>query len=93
MKLLFTPVSIVSGLIAGMTGRKLFERVWALIDEAAPPRPDQRGVAWSKLLAALVIEGALFRLVKGAVDHAARGWFAGLTGRWPGTETTESRRK
>lgn len=86
MKLLFTPVSIISGLFAGLVSKKLFERMWAVIDEREPPQPDQRGVPWPKLIAALVIEGAVFRLVKGAVDHAARGWFAGLTGRWPGTE-------
>jgi Protein of unknown function (DUF4235) len=85
MKLLFRPVSIVSGLLAGLVGKKLFERVWALVDEKDPPQPDQRGVSWPKLVAALMIEGAVFRLVKGAVDHVARGWFAGLTGRWPGT--------
>jgi len=85
-KLFFTPVSIVSGLFAGLISKKLFERVWALVDREDPPQADQRGVPWLKLIAALAIEGAVFRTVKGAVNHAARSWFAGLTGRWPGTD-------
>jgi hypothetical protein len=90
MKLLFTPVSIVSGLLAGVAAKKLFKGVWALFDEQEPPKPDRRGVPWPKLVAALVIEGAVFRVVKGAVDHAARDLFASFTGKWPGTEAEES---
>jgi hypothetical protein len=93
MKLFFIPVSMISRLLAGLAGKKLFERVWAVVDETDPPKPDQRGVSWLKLVAALAIEGAVFRLVKGAVDHAARGWFAGLTGKWPGTEAAKPRSK
>jgi hypothetical protein len=93
MKLLFIPIGIVSRLLAALAGKKLFERVWAVVDEKDPPKPDQRGVSWPKLVAALAIEGAVFSLVKGAVDHAARGWFAGLTGRWPGAKSPESHSK
>jgi hypothetical protein len=34
----------------------------------------------------LLIEGALFRLVGGLVDHYARRGFATLTGGWAGEE-------
>lgn len=84
MKLLFAPVSFLAGRIAGVTGRKLADRIWSLIDDRRPPKPDQRAPSWGKLAAALVIEGAVFRLVSGVADQAARRWFAGLTGRWPG---------
>ncbi len=39
-----------------------------------------------KLIAALAIEGAIFRVVKGLTDHGARRGFASLTGRWPGED-------
>ena len=42
MKILFIPVSIVTGLIAGIVARKAFERVWSVIDEEEPPAPDHR---------------------------------------------------
>ena len=89
MKLIFTPFSIVLGLIAGLIGKKVFEQVWGLIDEEEPPSPEHREFRWPKLVAALVLEGAIFRLVKGLVDHGARSSFANLTGRWPGEEAPE----
>jgi hypothetical protein len=92
MKLLFAPISIVSGLIAGLLGRKAFARLWAVLDEDEPPKPERRGVSWPKLVGALALEGAVFRLVKGAVDHASRGGFAKLTGKWPGEEAAEPER-
>jgi hypothetical protein len=89
MKLLFTPVSIAAGLLAGLTAQKVFERLWGLIDDEEPPSPEHREFSWPKLLAALAIEGAVFRLVKGLTDHGARGAFARATGRWPGEERPE----
>jgi hypothetical protein len=89
MKLLFTPVSIAAGLLAGLTAQKVFERLWSLIDDEEPPSPEHREFSWPKLLAALAIEGAVFRLVKGLTDHGARRAFAKGTGRWPGEERPE----
>jgi hypothetical protein len=86
MKLLFAPISIVSGLIAGLLGRKAFARLWAIVDKEEPPKPEHRRVSWAKLAGALALEGAVFRLVKGAVDHGSREGFAKLTGKWPGEE-------
>ncbi|HET8956434.1 MAG TPA: DUF4235 domain-containing protein [Solirubrobacterales bacterium] len=89
MKFIFAPIGIVLGLIAGMIGSKIFERIWALIDEEEPPKPEHREFSWPKLVAALLIEGAIFRLVKGLVDHGTRTSFAKLTGSWPGEERPE----
>jgi hypothetical protein len=88
-RVLFAPVSIVAGLIAGLAGRKLFESAWGLIDDEEPPDAEHRRIEWPKLIAALVIEGAIFRLVKGLVDHGARSGFARSTGVWPGEEAPE----
>ncbi|HEU4706980.1 MAG TPA: hypothetical protein VFS64_07335 [Solirubrobacterales bacterium] len=38
---------------------------------------------------ALALEGAIFRLAKGLVDHGTRSSFAKLTGFWPGEEAPE----
>jgi Protein of unknown function (DUF4235) len=88
-RLLFAPVSIVAGLIAGLLGRKLFESAWGLVDDQEPPDAEYREVEWPKLVAALAIEGAIFRLVKGLVDHGARRTFERATGAWPGEEVPE----
>jgi len=86
MKLLFAPVGIGAGLLAGFAAQKAFEALWGVFDDEEAPEPDQREIPWPKLIAALAIEGAVFRIVKGAVDHSARSGFASLTGRWPGEE-------
>jgi hypothetical protein len=89
MKLLFAPLSIVVGLLAGLLGKKIFEQVWGLIDDQEPPEPKHRRVEYPKLGQALLLEGAIFRLVRGFVDHGLRHLFQRLTGSWPGEEEPE----
>jgi hypothetical protein len=90
VKLVFTPFSIVLGLLAGIVGQKVFEKIWGLVDDEEAPSPQHREFSWPKLIAALVVEGAIFRLVKGLTDHGARTGFAKLTGTWPGEERPEA---
>jgi hypothetical protein len=89
VKIVFTPVSIILGLIAGIIGQKIFEKLWGLVDHQEPPSPEHREFSWPKLVAALLVEGAIFRLVKGLTDHGARRTFAKATGAWPGEEAPE----
>lgn len=86
MKVLFVPIGIVAGLIAGFAAQKGFERLWAIVDDEEPPEVEDRRVSYPKLAAALLLEGAIFRLVKGMVDRGARLGFASATGRWPGED-------
>lgn len=90
MKLLFAPIGILAGLLAGFAAQKGFERVWAIIDEEQAPEAEDREVSYPKLALALLLEGAIFRLVKGMTDRGARLGFASITGRWPGEEQAES---
>jgi Protein of unknown function (DUF4235) len=89
VKLIFAPIGIVAGLLAGFAAQKGFDRLWGLFDDEEPPEPDQRDISYPKLLAALIVEGAVFRVTKGMVDHAVRGGFARTTGRWPGEEAPD----
>lgn len=86
MKIFFAPVGIVAGLLAGFVAQKAFERVWAVIDDEDPPEPERRDVPALKLVAALALEGAIFRVAKGFADRGARSGFTALTGRWPGED-------
>jgi Protein of unknown function (DUF4235) len=88
-KLMFIPVSVAGGLLAGFIAKKAFEASWSLIDDQEPPESEHREVEWLKLIAALALEGAIFRAVRGAGDHLARGAFARATGSWPGEERPE----
>ena len=49
MKLLFIPVSIAGGLIAGFVSKKIFDQLWGLVDEEEPPDSKHRDIDWRKL--------------------------------------------
>ena len=90
MKIVFLPVSIIVGLAAGQLSKKLFDFIWSRFDDEEAPRPKHREIDIPKLLIALVIEGAIFRVVKGLVDHSTRRGFEKATGTWPGEEQPEA---
>ena len=91
MSAVFKPIGILSGLLAGLLGKQLFELVWRLLDDQPPPEPKHRRLALGKLAAALVLEGAIFRLLRGFAEHGARHGFSALTGQRPGEESSRSR--
>ena len=84
MKFLFLPFSILTGILAGLIGRKLFDQVWGIFDEEEPPDSKHLEISWPKLLLAGALQGAIFRAVKEATDHASRRAFYRTTGTWPG---------
>ena len=88
-KVTFLPISIGSGLLAGLIGKKLFGVLWGVIDDEEAPKAEHRDISGIKLVVALLIEGALFALIRGLVDHGSRHAFARVTGSWPGDERPE----
>ena len=88
-KLLFIPFSIVGGLIAGFVSKKIFDLLWSQITDEEAPEGAHRDVEWRKLLLAAALQGAIFRVVKSAVDHGTRRAFYNATGAWPGEERPE----
>lgn len=89
MKAIFTPIGIGVGLAAGILARKLFDALWGVIDDEEAPNPKHREINYAKLVAALLVEGAIVRVVRGFVDHGLRHGFARTTGTWPGEERPE----
>jgi Protein of unknown function (DUF4235) len=89
MKIAFMPIGILAGLLAGQISKKIFDFIWSRFDEEEAPRPKHREIELVKLVPALLIEGALFRVVRGLVDHGTRHGFARVTGSWPGEERPE----
>jgi Protein of unknown function (DUF4235) len=89
VKFLFMPISILSGLLAGFVGKKLFEGIWGAFDEEEPPESKHLEISWMKLLLAGAIQGAIFRAVREVADHGSRRAFMRVTGTWPGEERPE----
>ena len=89
MSLTFKPIGILSGLLAGLIGKRIFDLIWGVVDKEDAPEPKYREIALGKLVLALLLQGAIFRVLRGLADHAARHGFARLTGEWPGGEAPE----
>lgn len=88
-KLLFIPFSVIAGIIAGALSKKTFETLWGVLDDHEAPEPKHRDISLKKLIPALVLQGAIFRAIRGLFDHGARQAFQRLTGSWPGDEQPE----
>jgi len=88
-KLVFLPVSVAGGIVAGMVGKKTFEVLWGALDDEEAPDPKHREISFKKLVLALLLEGAIFRAARGLLDHGTRHAFSRLTGSWPGEERPE----
>lgn len=84
-KVAYKPLGLVLGAGAGLVSGLVFKQVWKFIerDRDAPNATDEdRG--WGEILAAAAIQGAIFALVKAAVDRAGARGVQRLTGDWPG---------
>jgi hypothetical protein len=88
IKLLYKPMTIVVSVLSGMLAGAIFKRVWraAAGEEKAPTATDVRH-GWSAVLTAAALEGAIFALVRAAVDRAAAEGTRKLTGVWPGDDS------
>ena len=88
IKILYKPVSILVSVVGGMLAGAIFKRVWktAAGQEEAPKATDAQ-YGWRQVLIAAALQGAIFALVKAAVDRAAAVGTRRLTGVWPGEDS------
>lgn len=89
MKLLYKPFGIILGLIAGFAGRKAFDVVWGKIDDSDPPKATTELAPWAKVLGAAALQGAIFAVVRAAVNRAGAKSYEHLTGVWPGEKVPD----
>jgi hypothetical protein len=85
VKVAYKPVGLLLGAGAGLVSGLVFKQVWKLVghDDDAPDAVDEdRG--WGEILAAAALQGAIFALVKAAVDRAGATGVRKATGQWPG---------
>jgi hypothetical protein len=83
-KLWYKPVGLALGALAGAAAGFAFKQVWQLVagEEDAPDATDEeRG--WGEVLAAAALQGAIFAVVKAAVDRGGAAGVRRVTGRWP----------
>ena len=83
-KVAYKPVGILMGIAAGALAGVVLKQVWKLAagDGDAPNATDEdRG--WGEILAAAALQGAIFAIVKAAVDRGGATGVRKLTGDWP----------
>ena len=86
-KLAWKAVSLMVGMLGGAAAGAIFKHVWKIArhEDDAPEATDaSRG--WAEILLAAAIQGAIFGLVKAALDRGAAVSAQKLTGTWPGED-------
>jgi hypothetical protein len=83
-KLAYKPVGLLLGIGAGAVAGIVTKKIWQLAsgDDDTPNATDEeRG--WGEILIAAALQGAIFALVKAAVDRGGASGVRKLTGQWP----------
>ena len=86
IKLLYQPVGMLVS-PSRAVARAIFKKVWKIAageDEAPNAADERRG--WREILLAAALQGAIFAVVKAAIDRSAAEGTRQLTGVWPGDE-------
>jgi hypothetical protein len=83
MTLLYKPFALIAGLIAGRIGRSVFRRLWARIDDAAPPEPSSGQGTMIKAVSAQALQAGVMAGVAAMVDRLFARGFHHLVGVWP----------
>lgn len=84
-RVLYKPVGLVLGLGGGVLAGAVFKRTWRMLghDDDAPDAMDQDRT-WREVLVAAAVQGAVFAVVKAAVERSGAAATRRLTGTWPG---------
>lgn len=83
-KVAYKPVGVLLGITAGMLAGVVFRQIWKVTagDGEAPSATDEDR-RWGEILAAAALQGAIFAVVRAAVDRGGAVGVRRLTGRWP----------
>ncbi len=87
MKLPFKLVSVLVSMLGGMAAGAIFKQVWRVARrENDAPEATDAGRGWGEILLAAAIQGAIFAVVKAALERGAAVGTQKLTGTWPGRD-------
>ena len=91
IKLMYKPISLLVSVLGGILAGAIFKRIWKLAahEDDAPKATDaERG--WWEILSAAALQGAVYAVVKAAMDRGAAEGTHKLTGVWPGEHGEEA---
>jgi predicted metal-dependent enzyme (double-stranded beta helix superfamily) len=83
-KLAYKPVGMIAGVGAGLLAGLVFKQVWrGLAGEDPAPQAIDQDRGWAEVLLAATLQGAIFGLVRAAVDRGGAVAVRRATGDWP----------
>ncbi len=86
MKLLYKPLGLLVSVLGGILAGVVFKQVWKVVSGGEDaPEATSREYGTKEVLIAAAVQGALFGVVKAAVDRAGARGFKKVTGVDPGT--------
>ncbi len=84
-KLLYRPLGLLFGVLGGLAASAVFGQVWKLITGTKEaPTATQKDRGWGEVLLAATVQGAIFGLVKAAIDRGGATGYEKIAGEWPG---------
>jgi hypothetical protein len=84
-KLVYRPFGLLFSILGGILAGAVFKQIWKRVSgNEDAPKAKESEYGWREILAAAALQGALFGLVKAAVDRSGARAFEKLTGSWPG---------
>jgi Protein of unknown function (DUF4235) len=85
IKFLYRPLGVLFSVTGAILAGTFFKQIWKLVTrEEESPKARESEYGWREVLIAAAAQGAVFGLVKAAVDRGGLEGFHKLTGVWPG---------
>ncbi|KPH99945.1 Protein of unknown function DUF4235 [Actinobacteria bacterium OV450] len=84
-KVAYRPVGLALGAVSGLIAGAVFKQVWKVVEgDNDAPSPMDEDRSWKQILFAAAVQGAIFAVVKAAVDRSGAVATRRVTGTWPG---------
>ncbi|MDX3539621.1 DUF4235 domain-containing protein [Streptomyces sp. MB09-01] len=84
-KVAYRPVGLALGTVSGLIAGAAFKQVWKIVEgDGDTPSATDEDRSWKQILIAAAIQGAIFAVVKAAVDRSGAVATRRVTGAWPG---------
>ena len=84
MTIIYKPIGIILGILGGILGRQAFNQIWQRIDKEEPPEPTTRDTSLRRVIMAVVLQGAIFSVVKMLIQRGGARTWNHFLGVWPG---------
>ena len=84
-KILYRPFGLASSILGGLVAGTVFKQAYRRVQgEGDAPDALQSEYDWKQVLMTAAVQGAVYAVVKAAIDRAGARAFERWTGEWPG---------